>query len=97
MAHQRPEGPHLAWVDRGHHPRGLAIGLYVLIRHRTWQPLALLAATAAGAIGLYDIVKPPIGQPPPPAAIWIGHYTGAAFPSGHTTQSAAFYPGSPVP
>ena len=30
-------------------------------------------------------------RPRPPAAIWIGHYTGAAFPSGHATQSTAFY------
>ena len=72
-------------------PLGLAAGLYFLIRRRTWQPLALLAAATAGAIGLYDIVKPLVGRPRPPAAIWIGHYTGAAFPSGHATQSAAFY------
>jgi membrane-associated phospholipid phosphatase len=72
-------------------PLGLAVGLYFLIRRRTWQPLALLAAATAGAIGLYDIVKPLVGRPRPPAAIWIGHYTGAAFPSGHATQSAAFY------
>ena len=72
-------------------PAGLAAGLYFLIRRRTWQPLALLAAAVAGAIGLYHIVKPLAGRPRPPAAIWIGHYTGAAFPSGHATQSAAFY------
>ncbi len=72
-------------------PAGLAIGLYFLIRRRTWRPLALLAAAVAGGIGLYDIVKPLVGRPRPPAAIWIGHYTGAAFPSGHATQSAAFY------
>jgi undecaprenyl-diphosphatase len=72
-------------------PAGLAVGLYFLFRRRTWQPLALLAAAVAGAIGLYGIVKPLVGRPRPPAAIWIGHYTGAAFPSGHATQSAAFY------
>jgi undecaprenyl-diphosphatase len=72
-------------------PAGLAVGLYFLIRRRTWRPLALLGAAVAGAIGLYDIVKPLVGRPRPPAAIWIGHYTGAAFPSGHATQSAAFY------
>ena len=72
-------------------PVGLAVGLYFLFRRRTWRPLALLAASVAGAIGLYRIVKPLVGRPRPPAAIWIGHYTGAAFPSGHATQSAAFY------
>jgi len=72
-------------------PAGLAIGLFFVIRRRTWRPLALLAAAVAGAVGLYDIVKALVGRPRPPAAIWIGHYTGAAFPSGHATQSAAFY------
>jgi membrane protein DedA with SNARE-associated domain/membrane-associated phospholipid phosphatase len=72
-------------------PAGLAAGLYFLFRRSTWRPLALLAAAVAGAIALYDIVKPLVGRPRPPAAIWIGHYTGAAFPSGHATQSAAFY------
>ena len=45
----------------------------------------------AGAVGLYNIVKPLIGRPRPPPTIWIGHYSGAAFPSGHATQSVAFY------
>jgi len=72
-------------------PAGLAAGLYFFIRRRDWRPLALLTAAVAGAVGLYDIVKALVGRPRPPAAIWIGHYTGAAFPSGHATQSAAFY------
>jgi membrane-associated phospholipid phosphatase len=72
-------------------PAGLAIGLYFVIRRRDWQPLVLLMATVAGAIVLYDIGKALVGRPRPPAKIWIGHYTGAAFPSGHATQSVAFY------
>jgi undecaprenyl-diphosphatase len=72
-------------------PAGLAAGLYFGIRRRTWRPLALLGAAVAGAVGLYDMVKPLVGRPRPPAAIWIGHYSGASFPSGHATQLAAFY------
>jgi membrane protein DedA with SNARE-associated domain/membrane-associated phospholipid phosphatase len=72
-------------------PLGLATGLYFVIRLRDRRPLALLAAAVAGAVGLYDIVKRLVGRPRPPAAIWIGHYSGGAFPSGHATQSAAFY------
>src|SRR5689334_13264619 len=72
-------------------PAGLAVGLYFAIRRHGWRPLALLTAAVAGAAGLYNIVKLLVGRPRPPAAIWIGHYTGAAFPSGHTTQSTAFY------
>jgi membrane protein DedA with SNARE-associated domain/membrane-associated phospholipid phosphatase len=72
-------------------PAGLAVGLYFAIRRHDWRPLTLLTATVAGAVGLYDIVKALVGRPRPPAAIWIGHYSGAAFPSGHATQSTAFY------
>jgi membrane protein DedA with SNARE-associated domain/membrane-associated phospholipid phosphatase len=72
-------------------PGGLAVGLYFLRRRRGWRPLALLTAAVAGAVGLWLIIKPVVGRPRPPAAIWIGHYPGASFPSGHATQSAAFY------
>ncbi len=72
-------------------PAGLAIGLYLLRRRRDWRPLALLTAAVAGAAGLWLIIKPLVGRPRPPAAIWIGHFAGASFPSGHATQSAAFY------
>jgi undecaprenyl-diphosphatase len=72
-------------------PIGLATGLYFVIRRRDWRPVALLTAAVAGAVGLYNIVKPLVGRPRPPAAIRIGHYSGAAFPSGHATQSVAFY------
>ena len=70
---------------------GLAVGLYFVIRRRDWRPLALLTAAVAGAAGLYNIVKLLAGRPRPPAAIWIGHYTGASFPSGHATQATAVY------
>jgi membrane protein DedA with SNARE-associated domain/membrane-associated phospholipid phosphatase len=72
-------------------PAALIVGGFFVLRHRRWQPSALLVAGVAGAVGLYDIVKPLIGRPRPPSAIWIGHYSGAAFPSGHATQSIAFY------
>jgi membrane-associated phospholipid phosphatase len=72
-------------------PLGVIVGGFFVLRRRRWQPLALLAATVTGAVSLYDIVKPLIGRPRPPPAISIGHYSGAAFPSGHATQSVAFY------
>ena len=72
-------------------PLGVIAGVFFVLRRRRWQPLALLAAAVAGAVSLYDIVKPLIGRPRPPPAIWIGHYSGAAFPSGHAAQSVAFY------
>ena len=72
-------------------PLGVIVGVFFVLRRRRWQPLALLAAAVAGAVSLYNIVKPLIGRPRPPPAIWIGHYSGAAFPSGHAAQSVAFY------
>jgi undecaprenyl-diphosphatase len=72
-------------------PLAVIVGGFFVLRRRRWQPLALLAAAVAGAVGLYDIVKPLIGRPRPPSAIWIGHFSGAAFPSGHAAQSVAFY------
>ena len=72
-------------------PAALIVGFFFFVRHRRWQPFALLAAAVAGAVGLYDIVKPLVDRPRPPSAIWIGHYSGSAFPSGHATQSIAFY------
>ncbi|MDP9300704.1 MAG: phosphatase PAP2 family protein, partial [Actinomycetota bacterium] len=72
-------------------PLGLIVGFFFVVRRREWRPLALLAAAVAGAVGLDDIVRPLVGRPRPPSSIWIGQYSGAAFPSGHATQSIAFY------
>lgn len=71
-------------------PLAVIVGVWFVVRRRWWQ-LAFLAAAIAGAVGLYTIVKFLVGRPRPPSAIWIGHFSGAAFPSGHTTQSVAFY------
>jgi membrane protein DedA with SNARE-associated domain/membrane-associated phospholipid phosphatase len=72
-------------------PLGLALGGWFLLRRRDWRPLAMLAVTVGGAVATFHIVKPIVGRPRPPASLWIGHYTGAAFPSGHATQAVSFY------
>jgi membrane-associated phospholipid phosphatase len=72
-------------------PLGLIAGGWFAWRRHQWRPLILLAAAVAGAVALYDIVKVLVGRPRPPQAIWIGHFPGAAFPSGHATQTVAFY------
>jgi membrane-associated phospholipid phosphatase len=51
----------------------------------------MLAITLGGAVATYDIVKPIVGRTRPPPSLWIGHFTGSAFPSGHATQAVAFY------
>ena len=72
-------------------PATVIIGGIFLYRRRDWRPLALLAGALAGATVLSDVVKPIVGRARPPSSIWIGHYSGGAFPSGHATQAVAFY------
>ncbi len=72
-------------------PLALIVGVLLLLRARKWQPLALFALGVAGAVLLYNMGKTLVGRPRPPSAIWIGHFSGFAFPSGHATQSVAFY------
>lgn len=72
-------------------PLGLALGGWFMFRRGDWRPLVLLVAAVGGAIATYEIVKPAVGRQRPPASEWIGHYGGAAFPSGHATQAVAFF------
>ena len=72
-------------------PAVVIVGGLFLLRRRDWRPMALLAAALGGAVALYDIVKPLVGRPRPPSSIWIGHYAGPAFPSGHATAAVALY------
>ncbi len=72
-------------------PLGVVLAGYFVLRRRDWRPTALIAVTLGGAIALYDIVKVAVGRARPPIGFWIGHYSGRAFPSGHATQSLAFF------
>jgi membrane-associated phospholipid phosphatase len=72
-------------------PVALTVAVFCAWRRRRWGPLALLTAAIAGAAASYTLIKAAVGRPRPPPAIWIGHFSGAAFPSGHATQSVACY------
>jgi membrane protein DedA with SNARE-associated domain/membrane-associated phospholipid phosphatase len=72
-------------------PLGAVLAGYFLLHRRDWRPGALFAVALGGAIALYDIVKATVGRARPAMGLWIGHYSGHAFPSGHATQSIAFY------
>jgi len=72
-------------------PLMLAVLVSLVARRRDWRSAALLVVAVAGAASLYAIVKLAVGQSRPPAMFWIGHFDGAAFPSGHATQTVAFY------
>ncbi len=70
---------------------GLIVGLLWWWRRRDWRGLAFLAVAVGGAIGIYDAAKVLVGRPRPGAAFAVGDVAGKAFPSGHTTGTAAFY------
>ena len=73
-------------------PAGVAVGGVLWLRRRTWRPLLMMTAAFLGAAALYDIVKPAVGRARPPAALQVGGPDqGWAFPSGHATQTIAFY------
>ena len=60
-------------------------------RDSDWRPGVLLAASLLGATVLYGVTKAAVERPRPSAADAVGTYTNWSFPSGHATQSMAFY------
>jgi undecaprenyl-diphosphatase len=60
-------------------------------RDGDWQKGVLLAASLLGATVLYNVGKALIQRPRPSAADAVGTFTNWSFPSGHATQSMAFY------
>jgi membrane-associated phospholipid phosphatase len=73
-------------------PLWLLVGGSLLYWRRTWQPLILLGSAFLGAAALYEIIKPSVARFRPAGALQLGGpNTDWAFPSGHATQSVAFY------
>lgn len=72
-------------------PALVLMAAVLVMRDRDWRSAVLLATAVAGAVGLYNIVKVAVERPRPPSTLWIGEYSGGAFPSGHATQAVAFY------
>jgi membrane protein DedA with SNARE-associated domain/membrane-associated phospholipid phosphatase len=69
----------------------LLAGLAWWARTRSWRPLWLLAGAYLGAWVLSETVEDLTRRARPPAVDAIGHWTGYAFPSGHTTKATATY------
>jgi membrane protein DedA with SNARE-associated domain/membrane-associated phospholipid phosphatase len=67
------------------------VGLLWRWRAGTWRPLGLLAGGFAGAWALSRVVELLTHRARPPAAQAIGHWSGYAFPSGHTTDATVVY------
>ncbi len=64
------------------------LGFILVRRHRL---AVFVAVSSAGAAVATAVAKSVVGRPRPPRAIWEVAASGAAFPSGHATQSIACY------
>jgi membrane protein DedA with SNARE-associated domain/membrane-associated phospholipid phosphatase len=69
----------------------LLAGLAWRLWTRSWRALWLLAGADLGAWALSATIQDLTRRARPPAAQAIGHWTGYAFPSGHTTKATAVY------
>jgi undecaprenyl-diphosphatase len=81
----------LSWVGSALVIVPLAVACCALLNHlgRTRDAVAI-AVSLGGAILLYRCVKLLVARPRPPVE-HLQAVTGASFPSGHATQSSAFY------
>jgi undecaprenyl-diphosphatase len=67
----------------------LAAGLVLAVTSRSWMPVAVLAVTAAGVVGLTVLFKDALGRARPPLAQAVAAADGYGFPSGHAAAAAA--------
>jgi membrane-associated phospholipid phosphatase len=81
----------LSTIGSGYVVFGLAAIACVLLYHRRLGAAALaVAVSTAGAVVLSNVDKLLVDRPRPPVQ-HLEHVTSASFPSGHATQSSAFY------
>ena len=69
----------------------VAVVVIVLVARRAGAAAVPLVVIWAGAIELYSLAKHVVGRPRPPMHLWLTSATGAAFPSGHATQSLSTF------
>jgi len=61
----------------------------IFARHRSFG--LLVVGSMVGAAITSTVTKAVVGRPRPPETLWLTRASGAAFPSGHATQSVACY------
>jgi undecaprenyl-diphosphatase len=71
-------------------PAILLTALLLWRRRRGWRPVLLLAGVYAVAGVGHVVAAGAVHRPRPPVADWLSAATGWSYPSGHTTQAAAF-------
>ena len=60
-------------------------------RTHRWQDIAALVVALLGGVLLYTFIKLGVGRARPPLALATQRVDGLAFPSGHATQTTAFW------
>jgi len=70
-------------------PLGLVVCFFFWRADRR-HDAAAIALSLGGAIALWHLVKPLVGRPRPPVE-HLASVNGTSFPSGHSTQAAAFW------
>ena len=69
----------------------VAVGAIWLLWRRRWVSAGLLVLAWGGSVGLYNLAKPVVDRPRPPAGIQLQTAAGSSFPSGHATQSLSTF------
>lgn len=69
----------------------LVVGGVVFVRRHDSRRAFALAGSYVGALVLYDVIKILVARPRPSLAERLSSVTGWSFPSGHATQSVAFW------
>jgi membrane-associated phospholipid phosphatase len=94
-AHRAPAlTPAMKVVSAAAGPAGMTVcalilGVLLSVVWRSWTPVAALAATAAGVIGLTIAFKEALARPRPPLAYAVAAADGYGFPSAHAAAAAA--------
>jgi undecaprenyl-diphosphatase len=70
-------------------PAAVGLGLVAAAAHRPWRGAALIVGIL-GAIVIQNVDKALVGRPRPPVGE-LERVSGTSFPSGHATESSAFF------
>jgi membrane-associated phospholipid phosphatase len=69
----------------------IGLGLFLLLRRRTWRPLVLAVGFLLAGVLLRWLINRAIARPRPPRSLWLTYPGGYSFPSGHTATATIGY------
>jgi membrane-associated phospholipid phosphatase len=70
-------------------PLVVLVGVFYVVRRRTWLPGFVLAVSLLGVSWITDGLKVAVGRPRPPEAVRLIAVSSPSFPSGHAAHAAA--------